>query len=199
MSKAIKIRNPWEQDYHRVTAALDSWWDLPELQAPIHKGYRLGAVPRFYFRHFNSTCFLAEIEGQEELVGFLVGFQSPDPPNEAYIHFVGVNPKARRLGLASKLYNAFMEAMQARGVDTFRCLTDIDNTPSQAFHTAQGFKAETGEAVRDGVRFHPDYDGPDLHRVVFVYRVGEGKAPRRSHWNKRTTVVDTTHTTGSMP
>ncbi len=177
MPKAIRIRNPREEDYHRVTAALGSWWDLPELQAPIHRGYRLGAVPRFYFRHFNSSCFLAEIDGQEELAAFLVGFQSPDHPNEAYIHFVGVNPNARRLGLASMLYSAFMEAMQPRGIDTFRCLTDIDNTPSHAFHTAQGFKAETGEAVRDGVRFHPDYDGPGLHRVVFVCRVKDGQVP----------------------
>ncbi len=177
MRNHISIRHPRDEDYHRVAEALGAWWDLPELQTPIHRGYRLGAVPRFYFRHFSSSCFVAETDGQRDLAGFLVGFQSPDHPAEAYIHFVGVNPKARRQGLAARLYKAFMQAMQARGVDIFRCLTDLDNIPSQGFHAAQGFKTETGEAVRDGVRYHPDYDGPGLHRVVFVRRIRGGEAP----------------------
>ena len=167
----ITIRHPLEEDYRRVASALESWWDLPELQTPIDRGFRLGAVPRLYFQHFSRSCFLAEYENQDELLGFLVGFQSQDHPNEAYIHFFGVNPKARRRGIASRLYKTFMDAMRARGVDTFRCLTDIDNTRSQAFHAAHGFRTETGEAVRNGVRYHPDYDGPNLHRVVFIRRI----------------------------
>ena len=102
MTMKITIRNPREEDYPGVASALESWWDLPELQTPIHRGFRLGAVPRLYFQHFNSSCLLAEYESQDELAGFLVGFQSQDHPEEAYIHFFGVNPKARRQGIGSR-------------------------------------------------------------------------------------------------
>ena len=53
---------------------------------------------KFIFVHFRNTCFAAEQDG--ELVAFLVGFVSQTFPDEAYIHFVGVNPMFRKSGLA---------------------------------------------------------------------------------------------------
>lgn len=167
----ITVRHPVESDHPRVTAALNSWWDLPQLQTPIHLGFRLGSVPRLFFQHFSSSCLLAEQE--EKLLGFLVGLRSQDHPVESYVHFVGSSPEARRQGIASMLYRTYFNTMRLAGVKTIRCLTDIDNTVSQAFHQTLGFTIEGGDAERNGIRYHSDYDGPSLDRVVFVLHLGE--------------------------
>ena len=53
-------------------------------------------LPKLFFVHFRDTSFVAEDDGA--LAGFLCGFRSQTFPDEAYIHFVGVDPAHARLG-----------------------------------------------------------------------------------------------------
>ena len=51
-------------------------------------------VAKTVFVHFQETSFIIEEDG--ETLGFLTGFLSQTHKEEAYVHFIGVNPKYRR-------------------------------------------------------------------------------------------------------
>ncbi len=152
-----------EEDHARVLAAVSDWWDEPALAGRAAE--RVSLVPRLFFQHFGDTSFLLEQDG--ELRGFLIGFMSQSQPAEAYIHFVGVAPGARRRGIGSALYEHFFELALARGRTTVHCITSPGNHRSIAFHRGLGFAIDKGDGERDGVAYVADYDGPGLDRVVF--------------------------------
>jgi len=120
-----------------------------------------GHAARLFFEHFTDTSFAAERAG--ELAGFLVGFLCQSRPAEEYIHFVGVDPGARGLGLGRRLYEAFFDAVSARGRTVVRAVTAPVNTGSVAFHRRMGFEVEGGDAA-----VAAGYDGPGQDRVRFT-------------------------------
>ena len=68
-------------------------------------------LPKLFFIHFEGTSFVAEDE-DGELLGFVCGFLSQTADDEAYIHFVGVDPGARGDGLGRALYERFFEEVR---------------------------------------------------------------------------------------
>jgi ribosomal protein S18 acetylase RimI-like enzyme len=153
----MNLRNLEPSDYPAVISVLDEWWGGRHMS---------DMLPRLFFTHFSSTSFLAEEDGT--LAGFLVGFISQTKPDNAYIHFSGIHPDFRKQGLGRLLYERFFKTVQMKGCRYVRCVTSIVNRNSIAFHTALGFSTEAGNAVAEGISFHPDYDGPGEHRVLFV-------------------------------
>ena len=113
-------------------------------------------LPKLFFVHFRDTSFVAEDDGGE-LAGFLCGFRSQTFEEEAYIHFVGVDPGRRASGLGRELYQRFFTAIEPRTI--VRAITSPVNERSVAFHQALGFEIE---GVDD------DYDGRGEARVRFV-------------------------------
>lgn len=89
---------------------------------------------------------------------FLVGILSPSNPEDAYIHFAGVAPQARKTGLARALYERFFDLARADGRLVVRAVTSPANSGSVAFHGALGFSV-TGPVT--------DYDGPGRDLMVF--------------------------------
>jgi ribosomal protein S18 acetylase RimI-like enzyme len=67
-------------------------------------------------------------EHDGDLTAFLVGFCSPALPEEAYIHFLGVAPTARRQGLARRLYEEFFPLPRADHQTVVRAVTSPLNT-----------------------------------------------------------------------
>jgi ribosomal protein S18 acetylase RimI-like enzyme len=118
-------------------------------------------LPKLFFIHFEGTSFVAE-GGDGELLGFVCGFLSQTEDDEAYIHFVGVDPEQRGEGLGRALYERFFEEVRASGRTVVRCVTSPVNQRSVAFHESLGFQAE---------RVVPDYDGPAEDRVLLVKRL----------------------------
>jgi GNAT superfamily N-acetyltransferase len=118
-----------------------------------------------FFSHFAPTGFVLETDA--ELVGFLLGFLSQTHPHEAYVHFVGVHPDYRRLGLGRRLYERFFVAAQMHGRRFVRSITAPSSQPSIAFHRGMGFEPVHGDIVVDGVPIWFDYAGAGGHRVVF--------------------------------
>jgi ribosomal protein S18 acetylase RimI-like enzyme len=114
-------------------------------------------LPKLFFVHFRDTSFVAEEDGR--LAGFLCGFRSQTFDDEAYIHFVGVDPAQRGSGLGRLLYERFFEAVRPRTV--VRAVTSPVNESSVAFHRALGFEVE---------RVDDDYDGQGEARVLLVRR-----------------------------
>jgi predicted GNAT superfamily acetyltransferase len=100
-----------------------------------------------------------------------VGFHSADVADEAYIHFVGVDPQLRGAGTARELYTRFFAQAAKAGRGTVRAITSPANTGSIAFHRAMGFDLVPGDREADGVPVHSDYDGPGQDRVCFRRRL----------------------------
>lgn len=112
-------------------------------------------LPRLFFEHFQPTSFILETENK--LVGFLIGFISQTNSDEAYIHFVGVNPNYRKQGHANHLYDLFINKVKKKGCNKIHCITTPINMGSIAFHKAMGFEVQLAK----------DYAGKEQDRIVF--------------------------------
>lgn len=146
----IELRHAEPGDHARVVPLVDDWWGGRSMAAML---------PRLFFVHFRDTSFLAEEDGT--LAGFLCGFRSQTYEDEAYVHFVGVDPAFRGRGVGRALYERFFDAVAPRAV--VRCVTSPANEASVAFHTSIGFKVEKVAA---------NYDGRGGDRVLLVRRLG---------------------------
>jgi ribosomal protein S18 acetylase RimI-like enzyme len=143
------VRHADPDDYGRVIDVIDQWWGGRPMAAML---------PKLFFVHFRDTSFVAEADGA--LAGFLCGFRSQTYEDEAYVHFVGVDPGRRGSGLGRTLYERFYEAVAPRPI--VRAVTSPVNERSVAFHRAIGFEVE---------RIDQDYDGHGESRVLLVKRV----------------------------
>jgi ribosomal protein S18 acetylase RimI-like enzyme len=152
----INIRHAEPEDYDSVIRVVDAWWG----------GRRMAdMLPRLFFTHFRPTSFVAEIDGT--VAGFVTGFISATCPEQAYIHFVGVDPATRGSGVGRALYERFFAAARGAGCDEVLAVTSPRNAGSIAFHHGMGFEALPGSAKSGEVPFTPDYDGPGEDRVRF--------------------------------
>jgi ribosomal protein S18 acetylase RimI-like enzyme len=142
----MELRHAEPADYARVIEVVDRWWGGRPMAAML---------PKLFFVHFRDTSFVAEEDG--ELAGFLCGFRSQSHPDEAYVHFVGVNPARRSSGLGRALYERFFTAVAPRTI--VRAVTAPVNERSVAFHRAIGFEVE---------RVDENYDGRGEARVLLV-------------------------------
>ena len=140
------IRHAEPEDFLAVQAVIDEWWGGRQMAAML---------PKLFFVHFRDTSFVAERGGR--IVGFLCGFRSQTFADEAYVHFVGVDPAERGSGLGRLLYERFFAAVAPQ--TTVRAVTSTVNERSVAFHRAIGFEVE---------RIDEDYDGRSEARVLLV-------------------------------
>jgi L-amino acid N-acyltransferase YncA len=150
----ITIRHAEPEDYGHVIEVVDAWWG----------GRRMAdMLPKLFFVHFRQTTFVAEVGGR--IAGFITGFRSQTSPEQAYVHFVGVDPACRTRGIGSALYDRFFAAVRALGSVEVSAVTAPVNRTSIAFHAAIGFEVLAGDAEAGGVAYTADYDGPGEHRV----------------------------------
>ncbi|HEY8044651.1 MAG TPA: GNAT family N-acetyltransferase [Streptosporangiaceae bacterium] len=133
-------------DYPAIAAAVDDWWGRPIL----------GGLPRLFLDHFHRSSLV--IDGPGGPLAFLVGILSPSDPRQAYVHFAGVAPQARRQGLAQLLYAGFFSLARADGRTLVSAVTAPVNSGSIAFHRAMGFSV-TGPVA--------DYNGPGRDLIRF--------------------------------
>lgn len=143
----MNTRNVTEEDFYKVKAVLNEWWGGRQMTHLLQ---------RLFFEHFQSTSFIVE-DNDGVLVAFLIGFVSQTQPEEAYIHFVGVNPGFRKNGLAKELYELFFTKVRGLGCKTVKCITSPVNVGSIAYHKSMGFSVSVGK----------DYEGPSEDRILF--------------------------------
>lgn len=146
----IELRHAEPADHAAVIERIDAWWGGRSMA---------DMLPRLFFVHFRDTSFVAEEDGR--LAGFLCGFRSQAFADEAYVHFVGVDPALRGRGAGRLLYERFFEAVRPRTL--VRCVTSPMNEASVAFHTSIGFEVD---------RVAENYDGRGSDRVLMVKRLG---------------------------
>jgi GNAT superfamily N-acetyltransferase len=153
------FRRPTEADYPTVIGTIDEWWGGRKMRA---------ILPRLWFQHFTGMSWVAE-DAEGRIIGFLVGFHSPDQPEIAYIHMIGTDPNRRRHGLAAALYERFYDDARAVGARRVKAITWPGNRVSVGFHTAMGFRPDDGPGTQNlyGTSAFADYDGDGEDRVAF--------------------------------
>ncbi len=149
----VTVRHAQPSDYGRVIGRVTTWWEGRD-HAP--------QLPQLFFLHFEGTCFVAD-DADGALAGFLIGFLSQSSPEEAFVHFVGVDPARRRSGIGSALYERFLEAAAAAGRTSVRAVAHPSDARALGFHEALGFAAES---------IARDFEGPGEDRVVLVRPLG---------------------------
>lgn len=142
----MTIRGITKSDFDYIVSVLDRWWGGPSSER---------AHPVF-FHELGDQALIAEDDG--EVVGFLLGFVTPQSPPVAYVHLVGIHPDARRRGVGKELYEHFIERAKRAGAERIKAITTVGNDGSIRFHEALGFTLEE----------QPDYAGPGRSRVVFT-------------------------------
>ena len=130
------IRPATEDDHLPLVRSVDDWWGRPTR----HR------LPRLWFQHFTGTLLVAEDEGRR--IGFVVGFMSPDRPDEAYLHLLGVAPGRRRRGVGRALWEAFAERARDRGAGRVTTIAWPGDPIGIAFLRGIGFRVDEGPETR---------------------------------------------------
>jgi len=160
LPKSLTVRNSKPEDHRRIIAVMKDWWGGRDLTKML---------PKLFLVHFCDTSLI--VEKGDDLVAFLVGFLSQSKANEGYIHFVGVHPNYRGMGIGEFLYRRFFGICMANGRDTVRTCTSPVNKGSIEFHKKIGFRILQGNAVIDGIQVWPDYNGPNDPKVLFEINI----------------------------
>jgi L-amino acid N-acyltransferase YncA len=98
----MNIRQLQEADYETIIEAIDDWFDGRQMSH---------LLPRIFFIHFRPMSFAIEEDGR--VIGFLAGFVSQTYPDQAYIHFVGIEANCCGRGLGRQLYSTFFETVRS--------------------------------------------------------------------------------------
>lgn len=160
LPNGLTIRNSQPSDHPRIIHVLKDWWGGRDLTRML---------PKLFLLHFNNTSFV--IENGDELIAFLIGFLSPAKPKEGYIHFVGVHPDYRGIGLGKLLYNRFFKICKVNKRDTIRACTSPVNKGSIEFHKKMGFDISHGNAEIEGTPVTLDYNRPNDPKVLFEIKI----------------------------
>lgn len=153
----MHVRKIRPEDYTIIHSVMNDWWGGRPMA---------DMLPKLFFVHFQETSFI--VEKDNEIAGFLCGFFSQTFKDEAYVHFIGVNPKFRRKGIASALYSSFFDAVRSNGRHVVKAITSPINKKSIQFHREIGFEIERGDDEIEGVSVHTNYDGKGGSRVLFI-------------------------------
>jgi ribosomal protein S18 acetylase RimI-like enzyme len=125
-------------------------------------------LPKLWFKDFASTSFVIRNE-KSQPIAFLVGYISQADKGKAYVHFVGVDPEYRTVGLGRSLYEAFATKAFGLGANRIEAVTSPINTKSLRFHESLGFMAKEsgGEMILPTqASGHKDFDGVGEDRVL---------------------------------
>jgi len=156
LPKEMKVRHTDPSDHPKIINVMEDWWNGRDLTY---------MVPKLFLVHFCDTSFI--IEKDTELIAFLIGFLSPSRKTEGYIHFAGVHPEYRNIGIGEYIYGCFSQICIENERKIIRACTSPVNRGSIAFHTKIGFEIEKGNSVIDGVQVVLDYNKSSDPKVLF--------------------------------
>jgi len=150
------IRNSRAEDHAAILDVMVPWWGGRDLTHML---------PRLFFDHFNDSSFVAW--QQDRLAGFLIGFLSQTDETAGYIHFAGIHPELRQMGLGAHLFGLFFEYCRIHKRRVVQSCTAPVNQGSIRFHTRMGFEMVPGDKAVEGVPVHIDYNRPGDEKVLF--------------------------------
>ena len=156
----LNIRNSKPADHGRIVSVMNNWWDGRDL---------IWMLPKLFLNHFCSTSYI--VERDDDLIAFLIGFLSQSNTKEGYIHFAGVHPDYRGIGIGEYLYEQFYTDCKKNKRDIIKSCTSPVNRGSIEFHKRMGFEIQQGNAEIDGISVTLDYNKPNDPKVLFKKRI----------------------------
>src|SRR5258708_30228481 len=163
----LALRQARVSDHGSIVGCVQRWWG--DSRTPEQARELSLLLPKLFLQFFSGTSLV--LEDGTDIRAFLIGFYAADNDNEAYIHFVGVDPKLRRQGVARCLYTTFFQRVAEAGRTEVRAITSPMNAGSIALHRAMGVTLESRDREVDGLPVHTDYDGPGEDRVCFYKKI----------------------------
>ena len=160
LTENFNLRQATPSDHTKIIAVLVDWWDGRDLT---------WMVPRLFLNHFYKTSII--LEKENSFIAFLIGFLSPSKTDEGYIHFCGVHPNYRGMGIGSFLYESFFTQCRQHDRHIVRACTSPVNRESIRFHQKIGFNLVPGDADIDGLPVHNDYNKPGDPKVLFRIKI----------------------------
>jgi ribosomal protein S18 acetylase RimI-like enzyme len=159
VERTLTFRPVTETDHAALIEVFDDWWD--ERPKP--------RLERLWFRHWASTSEVAEAQGGRH-AALLIGFVSPDVPDEAVIRLVAVAAWARRRGIGRALVERFAAAAAERGATRLVANAKPGDPAAIGFLRALGFVAVTSPETRPlyGVPALPDAGGRGEDLALFA-------------------------------
>jgi L-amino acid N-acyltransferase YncA len=109
------------------------------------------------------------IKDEEIVAAYLFGIFSTTEPL-AYVHLIASHNNYKRMGLASALYNHFINKAKNHGCKYLKAITSYTNITSMNFHKNIGMEL-LGEPNKDGITVVKNYAGPNEDRVVFIKEI----------------------------
>jgi ribosomal protein S18 acetylase RimI-like enzyme len=155
---AYTLRHPSEDDLAGLEERLRDWSDQHGSVGP----------GRAWSRHVAGTSWLAEAETGGRPLGVLLGFTSPDHPDEAVIQRIAVDPEFRRRGIGRAIIGRFAEGQAGSGTSRVTAACRPDDRAALGFFAALGFTPNAGPGSRKlyGVPAFENWDGPGEDRVL---------------------------------
>jgi GNAT superfamily N-acetyltransferase len=142
----MRPRSITKGDFDQIVEVIDRWWGGP---------ISTFAHPIFFYELGENALI---VEESKEMIGFLLGFISPEPVRTGYVHLVGIHPDFRRRGVGRLLYATFTEKCREAGCQRIKAITTLGNDGSRSFHLALGWDEREVD----------DYAGQGRKRLVFT-------------------------------
>jgi ribosomal protein S18 acetylase RimI-like enzyme len=157
------LRHPSEDDLAALQGRLSDWVEEAGAAGP----------GRAWTRHVAGTSWLAEAESDERPLGALLGFASPDHPEEAVIQRIAVDPEFRHRGIGRALVERFTLERAQAGATRVAAACRPDDRLALAFFGALGFAPNAGPGSRKlyGVPAFESWDGPGEDRVLLERQI----------------------------
>lgn len=152
----MDIRRIKKADFDQIVSVIDHWWGGP-----------IGtfAHPIFFYELGQHALIATEnVDGDDLMIGFMLGFVAHEPKKTGYVHLVGIHPDYRRRGVGRLLYARFTQECQRAGCERMKAITTLGNEGSIRFHLAVGWDTQEIE----------DYAGPGRKRLVFTKNLAQG-------------------------
>ncbi|WP_440896896.1 diaminobutyrate acetyltransferase [Amphibacillus sp. Q70] len=91
--------------------------------------------------YFVDTCVVAKLD--QELVGFITGFISPQKPDTVFVWQIGVDPQHSGKGIGSRLLEQLFDQVRAKGIKYIEATITPHNKASQALFESFANQHET--------------------------------------------------------
>ena len=118
--------------------------------------------------HFRDTCVVAKMD--DEVVGFVTAFVSPEDPSTLFIWQLAVHPKSRKTGLATQMVQELLQRPDTESVRYVEATVTPSNNPSSGFFKNIADLYQSPCDVRE--KFPPHLFGDTHHERELLYRIG---------------------------
>ncbi len=117
--------------------------------------------------HFSNTCVLAEKD--DDLAGFISGYQKPNEPNTLFIWQVAVSPRYRGKGLAYSMLNTLLQRESLKHIKALE--TTITKANDASWSLFKKLDANNGNQGEVSTFLDQKIHFKDKHDTEYLYRI----------------------------